>query len=89
MSLNNENQEGHYDDTKIVGKGNDGAMQMTYCAILGVVMILGGVLLGVYLNTQIAFGFLLGIPVVVAGIVVPFLLLMNVARNKVEEPKSE
>ncbi len=85
MSFNRENREGHYKDTKIVGKGSDGAMQMTFSAILGVLLIIGGVALGIYLNTQMNYGFIFGIPFVVIGIVLPLFLLWGLS-GKVEEP---
>ena len=87
MSFNNSNEEGHYDNTRVVGKGTDGAMQMTFCAILGVAMIVIGVLFGVFMNTRTSYGFVYGIPIVIAGIVIPLLLLLSVARTNVEKPR--
>jgi hypothetical protein len=88
MSINNENQEGHYDDTKVVGKGTDGAIQTTVVLVFGAILIIAGFVLSVYMNT-LGYGFAIGIPLIIIGFVIPFAFLIFIARNKAEKPETE
>lgn len=54
---------------KEVGHGLDGSLRFTLSAIFGLLLLIGGILLIVYANTYI-----IGVPLVVLGLLLPIFL---------------
>lgn len=75
---NDSNNKNHLDqpgdDTKVVGKKFDGAMQLTVSLALGVVFILLGAIISFYFRSKTSGGLFFGVPLIVTGFAIPPLL---------------